>query len=42
MEEIEKQLDIGLILKKIIFLENALSTLFSKHQLEALYLNDKN
>lgn len=31
-----------MIMKKLTFLEQAISTIFSDHQLEALYLKDKN
>ena len=38
IDEMDRQLDIGLILKKLHFLERAVSSLFGKHQLEALHL----
>ena len=31
-----------MILKKLTFLEEAISTVFSDHQLDTLYLKDKN
>lgn len=38
----DEQLDICLIIKKLTFLEEAISTVLSDHQLNALYLKDKN
>lgn len=38
----DEQLDICLMIKKLAFLEQAISTIFSDHQLDALYLKDKN
>ena len=38
----DEQLDVCLILKKLTFLEEAISTVFSDHQLDTLYLKDKN
>jgi hypothetical protein len=38
----DEQLDICLIIKKLSFLELAISSVLSEHQLDTLYLKDKN
>ena len=38
IDEIDRQLDVAMILKKLIFLEQGLSLLIPEHQLEALHL----
>ena len=35
------QLDVSYILRKLVFLDSAISKLMEKHELEALYIRDK-
>jgi hypothetical protein len=41
MEEAETQIDVALLLRRLVFVEEAISVLFAPHQLHALHLRPK-
>ena len=40
LEEVDQQLDIINLMKRLLFMERAVSCLMSEHQLDSLYLQD--